>query len=77
MNNILNVKLKMRLKNGDIKIVVYEKVSDLYIDYENNKLSLIDIPTGFEYKYHFRETGKEREQEAVEILHMEILTKEE
>lgn len=73
---MLKVVLALKFKSGEIKNVIFEEVSDLYIDYANNKLSLIDIPTGLEYKYHFREKGNEREQEATEILDIKI-TKEE
>ena len=74
---MLKVILILKFKNSKLKTVVFEEVSDLYIDYAANKLSLIDVPTGLEYNYHFRPTGKEREQEATEILSVEIIKKEE
>ena len=73
---MLVVKLKLKMKNGAEKIVVFENVTDLYVDYEKNTLSLFDYDTGVDYKYHFREKGNEREQEATEILDIKI-TKEE
>lgn len=69
---MLKVSLILKFKNQERKKIVFDEVSDLYVDYINNKLSLIDIPTGLEYKYHFRPTGKEREQEATEILEFRI-----
>lgn len=74
---MLKVTLKLKLKSGEIKIVVFEKVTDLFIDYENNKLSLYDYNAGVVFPYHFRETGKEHEQEATEILDIQITKREE
>lgn len=74
---MLRLRLKLKLKNGEIKIVIFEQATDLFIDYEKNKLSLFDYQAGTDYHYHFRETGKEREQEAIEILEIEILQKKE
>lgn len=74
---MLVIKLKLKLKNGEIKIVTFEKVTDLYIDYEKNKFSLYDYNAGVVFPYHFRETGKEHEQEATEILDIQITKREE
>lgn len=73
---MLKVILVIKFKNNEVKTITYEEVTDVYIDYENNKFSLIDCPTGLEYKYHFRKTGKERDCEATDILSVEIISKE-
>ena len=69
---MLKVILVLKFKDDKIKNVIFDEVSDLYIDYANNRLSLIDIPTGLEYKYHFRPIGNEKEQEATQILEIKI-----
>lgn len=72
MEKLLKVTLKIKVKNGGIRVITFEKVTDLFIDYTNNKLSLFDYQAGCDYKYHFRETGKERDFEATDILSIEI-----
>lgn len=72
MEKLLKVVLKIRIKNGGIKVIVFDKVADIYTDYENNRFSLEDFSTGLEYRYHFKETGKERDGEATDILSIEI-----
>lgn len=74
---MLKIKLKLRMKNGTERIVVFENATDIYIDYEKNTLVLFDYDAGVDYKYHFKEKGNERESEAVAILDIEIVNKEE
>lgn len=74
---MLKVILIVKLKNGELKTIILDWVSNIFVDYANNKLTLIDYSTGLDCNYHFRPTGKEREQEATEILSVEIIKKEE
>ena len=74
---MLRIKLKLRMKNGTERIVVFENATDVYVDYERNALSLFDYDAGVDYKYHFKEKGNERESEAIAILDIEIVNKEE
>lgn len=72
---MFKVTLIVKLKGGEIKTLIFDEVSDIYADYQNNRFSIEDFSTGLEYKYHFVQDGTEQEGEVVEILEIKI-TKE-
>lgn len=69
---MFKVTLIIKLKSGEIKTVIFDKVADIYADYAKNRFSLEDFTTGLEFRYPFNPSGNEKDGEVIKILEAKI-----